>query len=243
MGHHFCEPLIMPRPNDNNESNMAPTKRKYKKCPKRNGDLTLNESFACPNGICGKVFASKQGMSNHYLYYSQCHKVLAGSSAFWKQREEETNFAHEAHFTNANSDKEDGATQFNFDAEYPESDSDGTTLSQGLETGSFTNVYAMAKQRGVEMKLLKILEDANVPHFVYQNILNSGCHAKASGCKFEPERTTRKVAIAHIERRFNLDHCRPTQVTIVFPEDDLSIEVTRFDFISQFYSLIKPTNP
>jgi hypothetical protein len=55
---------------------------------------------------------------------------------------------------------------------------------------------------------------------------------------FEPERTTRKAAIEHIERRFNLEHCRPTQVTIVFPEDDLNIKVTRFDFISQFYSLI-----
>jgi hypothetical protein len=83
----------------------------------------------------------------------------------------------------------------------------------------------VAKQHGVqrtvsdfvETKLLKILEDANVPHFVYQDILNWGCDAKASGYKFELERTTRKVAIAHIERRFNLDHCQPTQVTILFP--------------------------
>jgi hypothetical protein len=212
---HFCEPLIMPRTNDNNKSNMAPTKQKYKKRPKCNGDSTLNKAFACPNGICGKVFASKQGMSNHYLYYSQCHKVLTGSSAFWKQREEEANVAHEAPFTNANSDNKDDATQFNFDAEYPESDSDGTNVSQGLEIGLFTNIYAVAKQRGVqhtvsdfvERKLLKILEDANVPHFVDQDILNWGCNAKASGYKFEPERTTRKAVNAHIERRFNLDHC------------------------------------
>ena len=225
---------------------MAPTKRKYKKRPKRTGDSKLNESFVCPNGVCGEVFSSKQGMSNHYLYYSQCHKVSTGSSAFWKQREEETNIAHEEPFPSANSDNDDDGTPFNFDSEYPESDSVGTDLALGLETGSFTNVYAVAKQRGVqhtvsdfvETKLLKILEDANVPHFVYQDILNWGCDANASGYKFEPERTTRKAAIAHIERRFNLEHCRPTQVTIVFPEDDLSIEVTRFDFISQFYSLI-----
>jgi hypothetical protein len=41
-----------------------------------------------------------------------------------------------------------------------------------------------------------------------------------------------------LEHRFHLEHCRPTHVTVVFPEDDLSIEVTRFDFLSQFYSLI-----
>jgi hypothetical protein len=196
--------------------------------------------------MCGKVFSSKQGMSNHYLYYYQCHKVSTGSSAFWKQREEETNVAHEAPFPIANSDNEDDATQFNFDAEYPESNLDGTNLSQGHETGSFTNVSALAKQHGVqhtvsdfvETKLLKILEDTNVPHFVYQDILNWGCDTKASGYKLEPERTTRKATIEHIKRWFNLEHCRPTQVTIVFPEDDLSINVTRFDFISQFYSLI-----
>jgi hypothetical protein len=117
---------------------------------------------------------------------------------------------------------------------------------QCLDTGSFTNIHAVASQRGVnhtindfvKTKLLKILEDANVPHFLYQDILNWGCDAKSSGYGFEPARTTRQAAIAHIKRRFHLEHCRPTQVTIVFPEDDLSIEVTRFDFLSQFYSLI-----
>jgi hypothetical protein len=49
----------------------------------------------------------------------------------------------------------------------------------------------------------------------------------------------RKSTIDHIERRFNLGHCRPMQATVVFPEHDLSIEmITRFDFLSQLYSLI-----
>jgi hypothetical protein len=142
---------------------------------------------------------------------------LTGSSALWKQREEESNVAHATPFNSTNSDNEDDATQFNFDAEYPEPDSDGTNVSHGLETGSFTNVYPVAKQRGVEhtfsvfveTKLLKILEDANVPHVVSQDILKWGCDAKASGYKFELERTKGKVVIAHIKRWFNLDHCQP----------------------------------
>jgi hypothetical protein len=97
--------------NDNNKSNTAPTKRKYKKRPKRSVNSTYNDSFACPNGICGKVFSSKQGMSNHYLYYSQCHKASTGLSAFWQQREEETNVAHDAPFPSANSDNEDDANE------------------------------------------------------------------------------------------------------------------------------------
>jgi hypothetical protein len=115
-----------------------------------------------------------------------------------------------------------------------------------VDTGSFTNIHAVAAQRGVnhtvndyvETKLLKILEDANVPHFLYQDALNWGSEAKARGYTFESERTIRKFAIDHIERRFNLGHCRPTQATVVFLEDDLSIQITRFNFLSQFYSLI-----
>jgi hypothetical protein len=115
-----------------------------------------------------------------------------------------------------------------------------------VDTGSFTNIHAVVTQRGVnhtvndyvETKLLKILEDANVPHFLYQDVFNWGSEAKARGYTFEPERTMRKSTIDHIERRFHLGHYRPTQATVVFPEDDLSIQVTRFDFLSQFYSLI-----
>jgi hypothetical protein len=76
-------------------------------------------------------------------------------------------------------------------------------------------------------------EDANVPHFLYQDILNWGCDAKSSGYGFELARTTTHAVIAHIERWFHLEHYRPTQVTIVFPEDDLSIKVTRFDFLKE----------
>jgi hypothetical protein len=235
--------------NDHNSSNMTKHKRKYKKRAKRNGNSTSTKTFACPNGLRGQVFASKQGVSNHYLHYSQCYKVLTGSAAFWQQREEETNVTHAAPFTQPDSDSEDDATQFDFDLEYPDTEpaaGTGMDVGQCLGTGSFTNVHAVASQRGVnhtinnfvETKLLKILEDANVPHFLYQDILNWGCDAKSSGYGFEPARTTRQAVIAHIERRFHLEHCRPTQVTIVFPEDDLSIEVTRFDFLSQFYSLI-----
>jgi hypothetical protein len=114
------------------------------------------------------------------------------------------------------------------------------------DTGSFTNIHAVATKRVVnhtvndfvERKLLKILEDANVPHFLYQDNLNWGSEAKARGYTFETKRTIRKFAIDHIERMFNLGHCHPTQATIVFPEDDLSTQITRFDLLYPLYSLI-----
>jgi hypothetical protein len=65
----------------------------------------------------------------------------------------------------------------------------------------------------VETKLLKILEDANVPHFLYQDVFNWGSEAKARGYNFEPERTTRKSTINHLERRFNLGIVGPRKQT------------------------------
>jgi hypothetical protein len=65
-----------------------------------------------------------------------------------------------------------------------------------------------------------------------------GEQSQSQGYTFEPKHTMRKSTIDHIECRFNLGHCRPMQAIIVFPEDDLSIQITRFDFLSQFYSLI-----
>jgi hypothetical protein len=185
-------------------------------------------TFACPNDICGQVFASKRGVSNHYLHYSQCYKVSTGSAAFWQQIEEETSVAHAAPFTQPDSDSKDDATQFDFDLEYPEFEpaaGTGMDVGQCFDTGSFTNVYAMVSQCGVnhtindfvKRKLLKILEDANVPHFLYQDILTWGCDAKSSGYGFEPARTTRQAVIAHIDRRFHLGHCRPTQVDNCLP--------------------------
>jgi hypothetical protein len=160
--------------NDHNTSNMPKHKRKYKKRAKRNGDLTSTKTFASPNGLCGEVFASKQGESNHYLHYSQCYKVSTGSAAFWKQRKQETYVTHAPPFTQPNSDSEDGATQFDFDLEYPDTEpaaGTGMDVGQCLKTSSFTNIHDVTSQRGVnhtvndfvETKLLKILEDANAP--------------------------------------------------------------------------------
>jgi hypothetical protein len=108
--------------NNHNTSNMPKHKQKHKKCAKRNGDSTSTTTFPCPNRLCGQVYASEQGVSNHYLHYSQCYKVLTGSAAFWQQRKEETNVAHAAPFTQPDSDSEDDATQFDFELEYPDAE-------------------------------------------------------------------------------------------------------------------------
>jgi hypothetical protein len=102
-----------------NQHAEAQTKIQETRQTQRRFDLNHNP-FACPNRLCGQVYASKQGVSNHYPHYSQCYKVSTGSAALWQQREEETNVAHATPFTQPDSDSEDDATQFDFELEYPD---------------------------------------------------------------------------------------------------------------------------
>ena len=52
----------------------------------------------------------------------------------------------------------------------------------------------------VETKLLKMLNDAHAPHFLYQDILNWAKEAKLLQYDFCPRRSTCKAQIKHIEK-------------------------------------------
>ena len=58
----------------------------------------------------------------------------------------------------------------------------------------------------METKLLKILNDAQAPHFLYQDLLNWAKEAKQSNYDFLPKRSTRKAQILHIEKWLSLIH-------------------------------------
>jgi hypothetical protein len=157
--------------------------------------------------------SSQQGWTNHYLHHSDCFKVASGSTAFWARRAAEMRVDHKQAFVETDSEDED-----NIPDTQPNDGSKSDLNVEGcVDTGSFKNIHAVVTQHGVnhtvndyvETKLLKILEDANVLHFLYQDVLNWGSKAKARGYTFEPERTTRKSTIDHLECRFNnLAHCR-----------------------------------
>jgi hypothetical protein len=155
-----------------------------------------NELYVCPNRLCCNLtMTSQQGWTNHYLHHSDCFKAASGSTAFWERRAAETRVDHKQAFVETDSEDKDSIPDTQPD--------DGSAIDLNVDgfvdTGSFTNIHAMATQRGVnhtvnnyvETKLLKILEDANIPHFLYQDVLNWGYEAKARGYTFEPEWTMR----------------------------------------------------
>jgi hypothetical protein len=90
----------------------------------------------------------------------------------------------------------------------------------------------------VETKLLKLMDDAHAPHFLYQDVLNWAKEAKQSGYDFRPKRTTRRAQIKHVEKLAQLQYCRPETIRLTLPGDGVVVPVTRFPFINMLYSLL-----
>ena len=65
-----------------------------------------------------------------------------------------------------------------------------------------------------------------------------GPQIQSSGYNFEPIRMHRDAAISYLEHLHGLSYCRPIKTPITFEEDNLTVEVISFDFVSQLFSLL-----
>jgi hypothetical protein len=94
-----------------------------------------------------------------------------------------------------------------------------------------------------EVGLLKLLNDANTPHYLFQQIINWAKVSKEMSYDFNPVRTNRTSQISHIENWFGLSYMKPKQKMLKVPglkapgEEDV-IPVTCFDFTSMLHSLL-----
>ena len=90
-----------------------------------------------------------------------------------------------------------------------------------------------------ETKLLKILNDAAAPHFLYQDILNWASEAKCNKYSFCPTRLERSSQVKYLEKWLHLKPCRPETVKLLLPGPALqTIQVTRFNFTNQLHALL-----
>ena len=92
---------------------MVPTKKR-KAMSKT--DNVLCTVYRCPNKLCSQHFKSTQGLTNHFLHYSQCHKEFSeATKLFWKQHEQETNVAHTELYIQEDSSDEENSNLINHD--------------------------------------------------------------------------------------------------------------------------------
>ena len=141
--------------------------------------------FICPNPLCLKTFTKPQGLTNHFLHYSACNELnVAGLNALAGKVAGQSAFSDPC----VDSDGDDMTApsgRFDFVAEYPDN-ADASVVSTiaaqqvAVANGAFTNVAVVSRQAGVchtnddraEVELLKILEDANTPHYLFKDIMN-----------------------------------------------------------------------
>lgn len=106
-------------------------------------------------------------------------------------------------------------------------------------TQTLQNGIAFLMEDKHEIRLLNMLNNANVPHFLFREIQKWAFEAQQDGYDFYPQRTTRKAEIKYLQRWLNLKDITPQQVTCYLPGPDKeSVPVTRFDFSTQLMSLL-----
>ena len=99
-------------------------------------------------------------------------------------------------------------------------------------------VYTNARR--VEVILLKILTELEAPLWAFKDIMDWACDAHQSGYRFMPEQATYKNQLKTIGKWVGMEHMRPTSVQLQLPgsRPEDKITVVKFDFISQFHSLL-----
>lgn len=97
-----------------------------------------------------------------------------------------------------------------------------------------------SNNRHVEIILMKILTELEAPLWAFKVIMDWASDAHATGYNFKPEQKSYKSQITMLEKWVCMDHMRPNVVSVQLPgkRTDDFINVTTFDFIGQFHSLL-----
>ena len=215
---------------------------------KRKKSTGCSTDFDCPNPYCKRKFKSQSGLTRHYLNKSTgCYKFnetvnpddFPGIDP--NDYVDETNFFFEDDNNfqiNANEDDEEENEVLSATSSSTENSMDNPHLKLGRK--HWTKYYGVSFTDSMyaETKLLKLLNDANTPHFLFKDMLNWAAETNSSRMITSGTSSSRDAAITKLEKWQNLERCRPKKVSITLEEDNLTIDVVSFDFISQFYTLV-----
>ncbi len=114
-------------------------------------------------------------------------------------------------------DAQESATKYPWDEDDSLYESeDASSIEDNISTGAPNNhagVYTesahdAASRFGIrfttaqfhETKLLKLLNDANAPHYLYKKLINWGRAAEHDNYNFNPTRSSRNAQVKHLEK-------------------------------------------
>jgi len=91
-----------------------------------------------------------------------------------------------------------------------------------------------------ETKLLKILNDCNAPHGLYNQVMHWLTFCRRIGYNFEASTEHRDTAIRRLRQWLHYDNIAPITIPVqlTLQRGDMTIPVTTFDFTQMFMSLM-----
>ena len=235
---------------------MSPTTRRAHRLNGQGGDPPQKKSvssnkpqgrkrlYHCPNTVCGQCFSTVRAASIHLSKSPSCRiaaqqKLKMAYSLSGKQQQNVAEAPLEGGPSEAIFEDEDDVSgvQSLGDTLQTNPTTINNNLNQDmnaqLKHAPFsTNFY-------METKLLHILESMNAPHTAFRDIMLWVAEGKQRGYNYEHTHITRAAQISRIEQYLNLTTLRPQQIPVALAgEDNLTIDVTIFDFKSQLLSLL-----
>ena len=212
-----------------------------------------NLDVVCP--ACNKSFASQMGCTVHLMRNKKCAtNVFAqqhkNNIALLTQKLTSVNTARNLEYellaaTEQEQQSEADDNDFHLTVDETDDEDEGQKERDKEIDNQAAVCYSTNDQ--VEIDLLKLLNDANTPHYLYKEILEWGRKAKQQQYSFEPVRTKRDNQMSYIDKWFGLEYYNPKQVSVVLPgpvelAQPEEINVTCFDFIGMLRSLLTNEN-
>jgi hypothetical protein len=88
-------------------------------------------------------------------------------------------------------------------------------------------------------KLLKVLSNANAPHYLYKEVMNWGSAARLDNYHFNPTGSSRKAQVEYLEKWLQCQYSRPQQIPTPLPGPlPQVVQTTTFNFTNQLFTLI-----
>ena len=234
---------------------------KSKGCPKSKPGKVL---FVCPDKTCDKYFKTERALAAHFGRSPSCANVFAKqikNEACLMVAEQQSKAmlpgghldATELSVTSIHSESSSNVA-CNVSTE-SELDSDDNVLPANVNNGTeesnieaqqpseyeSINPQCFSDSLYYQTKLLKLLHDANAPHFLFQEIIEWVQEMHESRVPVELLTKTRSSLIHQLENWMpHMQRCKPHQVDVLLPtaNNPQRVQITVFDFKTQLLSLL-----
>jgi len=126
------------------------------------------------------------------------------------------------------------------DTSVDNNDDDGDALGDMEEAYPSILQFGMqhTTEQYYEVQLLKILNDAQAQHYLFEQILNWARGAFVAGYTFVPKQKSREKYLNTLITRLNMQHQHPVQIPLTLPGDNKQIQLVRFQFKAMLESLL-----